>query len=151
MDWISISISILALFSSAYIGYRQMKISQLQVKAQNKVELYLLTEIITYKDVEGKNEEKSVPSILIRNIGGNVVYLQKYYFNDTEYSLGEEVLPPVSYLDGYRYIHLPTNGLKDSTFEIYFKDWQGNNWVTTGKANLNNGIWSLTYSPCKMK
>ena len=31
----------------------------------------------------------------------------------------------------------------------YFYDWQNNPWKTVGYADLRNGVWEITYSPCE--
>lgn len=91
---LTLSISLLALISSFFIGKKQFELSKMQAAAQNKVELYLLCQPITLKDMDGRQPDKMVPSVSIINIGNNVIYLDKYSFNGREYPLGKEVLPP---------------------------------------------------------
>lgn len=148
LNIVTVIISLLALLSSAYIGYMQMKISKTQMDFQNKVELYLIDEYITIRDSSGTYPDKKIPAIIIRNIGSNVVYLEKYIFNGREYPLETEVLPPVSAFEGIRYIELPTDATKHVSFTIYFKDWKCNPWKTTGFADWINGKWEIKYSPC---
>lgn len=107
---LTLSISLLALISSFFIGKKQFELSKMQAAAQNKVELYLLCQPITLKDMDGRQPNKMVPSISIINIGKNVIYLDKYSFNGREYPLRKEVLPPVSAFNGIHYIFLPTDG-----------------------------------------
>lgn len=149
MDCISLAISFAALISSIFIGIRQVKISNLQADMQNKVELYLLTNIFTYRHVTGEEPDRIVPAIYIRNIGNNVIYLNNYIFNGREYPLGKEVLPPVSAYDGYHYIELPTDGTTHVSFEINFLDWKGRAWKTKGFADFIARAWEITYSPCE--
>ena len=81
---LTLSISLLALISSFFIGKKQFELSKMQAAAQNKVELYLLCQPITLKDMDGRQPNKMVPSISIINIGKNVIYLDKYSFNGRE-------------------------------------------------------------------
>ena len=46
-------VSVLALISSMQIGRKQYELSKWQAEAQNKVELYLLTQPITLKSADG--------------------------------------------------------------------------------------------------
>ena len=46
-------VSVLALISSIQIGRKQYELSKWQAEAQNKVELYLLTQPITLKSADG--------------------------------------------------------------------------------------------------
>lgn len=151
LDILPILISVIALISSIIIGRRQVKIYQMQVDFQNKVELYLLFQAITLKDMNNTIPDEMVPAICIRNIGTNVVYLEKYVFNGREYPLGQQVLPPVSAYDGYRYIFLPTDGTTHISLTISFQDWQHQKWETVGYADLSDGRWEITYSPCERK
>lgn len=146
MDVIAIIISGLALISSVYIGIRQIKIDQQQMEMQDIAELYLLADSLTIRYRNGDSEETH-PVIYIRNIGNNVVYLQKYIFNGREFPLGKYVLPPVASFDGFRYIFLPESGMNHVSFEIFYQDWKKRNWHTVGYADLQNGGWELTYSP----
>lgn len=130
---------------------KQVMISQMQADFQNKVELYLLSQPITLKDANNKIPDKVVPAIYIRNIGSNVIYLEKYLFNGREYPLGKEVLPPVSSYDGFRYIFLPTDGTIHVSFEIKFRDWKMQKWKTVGYADFKDGVWDVTYSPCEKR
>lgn len=149
MAVISLIVSICALVSSIFIGIRQVKISQMQTDFQNKVELYLLSQPITLRDAEGNEPDIVRPAIYIRNIGTNVIYLEKYIFDGREFPLGQNVIPPVSAYDGFRYIFLPTDGTDHVSLKIIFQDWQKQRWETSGYADLKDGIWNLTYSPCK--
>lgn len=148
LNILSIIISILALISSAIIGKKQVELSQKQSDAQNKVELYLLPQLVTVKGANGM-PDKLAPVINIRNVGNNVIYLDKYLFNGRVYPLGKEVLPPVSIYDCFHYIDLPTDGTIHVSLEILFHDWQNQTWKTTGYADLRNGVWEMTYSPCE--
>ena len=72
-DVLPIVISTIALISSVLIGKkqveiskRQVEISKLQADAQNKVELYLLSEPITLRKADGSVPDKIVPGIIIR-------------------------------------------------------------------------------------
>ena len=123
LDIFTLIISIAALLSSFYIGKKQYELAQMQAVAQNKTELYLLVQTITLRDASGNQPDKALPAIYIRNIGNNVVYLDKYLFNGREYPLGREVLPPVSSFDGFHYIYLPTDGTTHISLEIDFLDW----------------------------
>ena len=136
LDIFTLIISIAALLSSFYIGKKQYELAQMQAVAQNKTELYLLVQTITLRDASGKQPDKALPAIYIRNIG-------------KEYPLGREVLPPVSSFDGFRYIYLPTDGTTHISLEIDFLDWTSHRWKTKGYADLNDGIWKVTYSPCE--
>ena len=78
-------VSVLALISSIQIGRKQYELSKWQAEAQNKVELYLLTQPITLKSADGIQPDQSVPAIYIRN----VIYLERYLFNGREYPLGK--------------------------------------------------------------
>ncbi len=149
LDIFTLIISIAALLSSFYIGKKQYELAQMQAVAQNKTELYLLVQTITLRDASGNQPDKALPAIYIRNIGNNVVYLDKYLFNGREYPLGREVLPPVSSFDGFHYIYLPTDGTTHISLEIDFLDWTNHRWKTQGYADLNDGIWKVTYSPCE--
>lgn len=151
LDITSIIVSICALISSVYVGVRQVRISKVQIDFQNKVELYLLTGHYTLRDVDNIISDRSVPAIYIRNLGNNVIYLEKYIFNGREYPLGEEVLPPLSKYDGFRYIDLPTDGTTHVSLNIYFKDWQKRLWQVDGYADFKDGKWEITYSPCKKR
>ena len=158
LDIVPIIISVIALISSVIIGKKQVTISKQQIEiskqqanTQNKVELYLLSQPITLKNANGSVPDKALPAIYIRNIGANVVYLEKYTFNGREFPLGKEVLPPVSSCDGFRYIYLPTDGTDHVSLKIFFLDWQNQKWQTTGYADLKNGIWEITYSPCEKR
>lgn len=148
VDVLPIAISVLALVSSFVIGRKQVEISKLQTDAQNKVELYLLCESMS-KVNPSNNIGYQAPVVTIRNISGNVVYLEKYVFNGSEHSLGKYVLPPVSDFPAFRYIDLPMNTTDHVSLVISFRDWQDNLWETTGYADVKNGIWELTYSPAK--
>lgn len=149
MEIISIIISIIALTISAVIGVKQVKLSKMQAEMQNKVELYLLFNSIVLRDTKKEKEDSVLPAIYIRNIGNNVIYLDSYIFNGKKYPLGKEVLPPVAAFDGFHFIYLPTDGTYHVSFEIYFYDWQNNPWKTVGYADLRNGVWEITYSPCE--
>lgn len=81
LDIFTLIISIAALLSSFYIGKKQYELAQMQAVAQNKTELYLLVQTITLRDASGNQPDKALPAIYIRNIGNNVVYLDKYLFN----------------------------------------------------------------------
>lgn len=35
------------------------------------------------------------------------------------------------------------------SLKVLFHDWQNQKWQTEGYADLRNGIWEITYSPCK--
>lgn len=135
--------------SQSSLQEKQVAISQMQADFQNKVELYLLSQPITLKDANNKLPDKVLPAIYIRNIGTNVIYLEKYIFNGREYPLGRNVLPPVSTYDGYRYIFLPTDGTTHVSITIYFQDWQNRKWKTEGYADFTEGKWEITYSPCQ--
>lgn len=150
-DILPIVISILALISSIKIGKKQVEISKQQVDAQNKVELYLLSQPITCRSATGDVPDKVLPAIYIRNIGANVVYLDKYTFNGREYPLRKEVLPPVSAYNGYHYIYLPTDGTTHVSLTIDFYDWKSQLWQTAGYADLRDGIWEISYEPCRQK
>ena len=156
LDILPIIISIIALGTSLIIGKkqfeiskRQVEISKLQADAQNKVELYLLSEPITLRKADGSVPDKIVTGIIIRNVGNNVVYLDKYSFNGKEYPLHKEVLPPVSSFNGYHYIYLPTDNTTHISLTVDFYDWQNRLWRTKGYADFRNGIWEITYSPCE--
>ncbi|HJK33074.1 MAG TPA: hypothetical protein O0X11_03665 [Methanocorpusculum sp.] len=151
LDTLPIVISIVALVSSAIIGYKQVNISKLQSDLQNKVELYLLCMPITLHSANGEQPDQVFPAIYIRNVGMNVLYLENYVYNGNEYPLGKEVLPPVSAYDGFRYIYLPTDGTTHISLKINFLDWQYQKWQTTGYADLQNGVWDITYSPCEKR
>ena len=148
LDILTFIVSVLALISSIQIGRKQYELSKWQAEAQNKVELYLLTQPITLKSADGIQPDQSVPAIYIRNVGGNVIYLERYLFNGREYPLGKEVLPPMSVCEGYRYIYLPTDGTTHVSLQIYFEDWQKKQWMTKGFADWEDGIWKITYQPC---
>lgn len=150
-DILPIVISTIALISSVLIGKKQVEISKQQANAQNKVELYLLSQPITLRSAKGDVPDQILPAIYIRNIGANVVYLENYTFNGREYPLGKNVLPPVSAYDGFRYIYLPTNGTDHVSLKINFLDWQGQKWQTTGYADVKDGQWEVTYSPCERR
>lgn len=149
LDTISIIISICALISSAYVGIRQVRISKVQADFQNKVELYLLTGPYTIHDANNVIPDRIMPAIFVRNLGNNVIYLEKYVFNGREYPLGKEVLPPLSKIDGFRYIDLPTDGTQHVSLSVYFRDWQKHLWKTVGYADYKDGQWEITYSPCE--
>ena len=151
LDVLTVIISLSALISSFYIGKKQFELSQMQASAQNKVELYLLSQPVTFRCADGKLPDETVPAIYIRNIGNNVIYLDKYLFNGKEYPLRKEVLPPVSAYNGFHYIYLPTDGTTHVSFEIDFYDWQNKIWKTKGYADFRNGLWEITYSPCEQK
>ena len=51
LDIIAIIISALALISSFCVGHRQTKISETQMKLQNKVELYILSQAMTLQKI----------------------------------------------------------------------------------------------------
>lgn len=76
-------VSVPALISSIQIGRKQYELSKWQAEAQNKVELYLLTD-----------------------------------------------------------------GTPHASLQIYFEDWQKNQWTTKGFADLEDGIWKIAYQPC---
>lgn len=147
----TIVISLLALISSAIIGYKQTKISKMQSDLQNKVELYLLYNVVAHHIINNNEPNQLFPAIYIRNIGGNVIYLDNYIFNGREYPLGKEVLPPVSAYDGFHYIYLPTDNTEHVSFEINFTDWQNQKWKTKGYADSRKGVWEITYSPCEKR
>lgn len=151
LDIITIAISVIALISSAIIGRKQVQISKQQADAQNKVELYLLSQPITLRSAKGDTPDQVLPAIYIRNIGANVVYLENYTFNGREFPLGKNVLPPVSAYNGFRYIYLPTDGTDHISLKINFLDWQNQKWQTTGYADFKDGLWEVTYSPCERR
>lgn len=151
IDIIAIAISVIALISSAIIGRKQVQISKQQADSQNKVELYLLCQPITLRSAKGDVPDQVLPAIYIRNVGANVVYLENYTFDGREFPLGKEVLPPVSSYDGFRYIYLPTDSTNHISLKINFLDWQNKKWQTTGYADLKDGIWKVTYSPCERR
>ena len=148
IEFLTFIVSVLALISSIQIGRKQYELSKWQAEAQNRVELYLLTQPITLKSADGIQPDQSVPAIYIRNVGGNVIYLERYLFNGREYPLGKEVLPPMSVCEGYRYIYMPTDGTTHVSLQIYFEDWQKKQWMTKGFADWEDGIWKITYQPC---
>lgn len=148
LNVLTLIVSVLALISSFWIGRKQYELSRLQAAAQNKVELYLLSQPITLKDAGGVQPDQIVPAIYIRNVGGNIIYLKRYRFNGRSYPLGQEVLPPMSVCEAYRYIYLPTDGTTQVSLQIYFMDWQSAEWKTEGCADLENGVWNITYLPC---
>lgn len=149
-DIFTLAVSFLALISSVIIGRKQFELNRLQFATQDKVELYLLVQLIALTDVNGSPLDGKRPVIYIRNVGNNVVYLDKYLFNGREYPLGREVLPPLSTFDGYHYIFLPTD-IPHVSFEIDFYDWRNRSWKTKGYADFQDGIWKITYSPCEQK
>lgn len=151
LEIISLIVALLAFVTSAYVGYRQVRISQLQADMQDKVELYLLAEPITLRDAKRETADKVFPGMFIRNIGNNVLYLEKYTFNGREYPLGKEVLPPVSSYNGFHYIYLPTDGTTHVSFTIFFFDWKKRAWKTEGYADLREGVWEITYTPCEQR
>lgn len=112
--------------------------------------MYLLVQLIALTDVNGSPLDGKPPVINVRNVGNNVVYLDKYLFNGREYPLGREVLPPLSAFDGYHYIYLPTD-LTYVSFEIDFYDWRNRLWKTKGYAGFQDGIWKITYPLCEQK
>ena len=125
-----------------------MKISQIQADFQNKVELYLLVGIHAYQDING-DIIKKIPAIVIKNVGNSVIYLEKYVFNGREYPKGRSIIPPTSSVNDACYtIELPTDGTPHVSLQISFQDWQGQKWDVTGYADLKEGFWELTYSPC---
>lgn len=148
IHFFSFIVSVLALISSIQIGRKQYELSKWQAEAQNKVELYLLTQPITLKSADGIQPDQSAPAIYIRNVGGNVIYLERYLLNGREYPLGKEVLQPMSVCEGYRYVYLPTDGTTHVSLQIYFEDWQKKQWTTKGVADWEDGIWKITYQPC---
>lgn len=150
-DVFPVVISTIALISSVLIGKKQVEISKQQADAQNKVELYLLSQPITLRSAKGDIPDQILPAIYIRNIGANVVYLENYTFNGREFPLGRNVLPPVSAYDGFRYIYLPTDGTDHVSLKINFLDWQNQKWQTTGYADVKDGQWVVTYSPCERR
>lgn len=151
IDIIPIVISTIALISSILIGRKQVQISKQQADMQSKVELYLLFQPITLHNANGDTPDSVLPAIYIRNIGTNVVYLEKYIFNGKEYPLHKEVLPPVSAYDGFHFIYLPTDGTTHISLSIDFYDWKNQLWTTKGYADFKNGIWEVTYSPCELQ
>ena len=149
LEIITIIISICALVSSAYVGIKQVRISKVQIDFQNKVELYLLAGQYTAHDIGNTIPDRIIPAVFVRNLGNNVIYLEKYIFNGREYPLGEEILPPLSKIDGFRYIDLPTDGTTHVSLKIHFKDWQKQLWQVDGYADFRNGKWEITYTPCE--
>ena len=121
IHFFSFIVSVLALISSIQIGRKQYELSKWQAEAQNKVELYLLTQPITLKSADGIQPDQSAPAIYIRNVGGNVIYLERYLFNGREYPLGKEVLQRMSVCEGYRYIYLPTDGPTHVALQKYLE------------------------------
>lgn len=149
LEIISIIISICALVSSVYVGIKQVRISKMQIKFQNKVELYLLTGPITLHNIDNIAPDETRLAIFIRNIGNQVIYLEKYTYDGKDYPLSNEVLPPVAAYDGFRYIFLPRDGTTHISLKITFKDWQKQQWQTIGYADFREGKWEVTYSPCE--
>jgi len=144
LDVFPVLISIIALVVSAFIGIKQVKISQMQADFQNKVELYLE---ILLEQAQGI----LVPAIYIRNAGNNVVYLTKYEFNGKEFPQNKFVLPPMSVSSNACYRIYLNNDTTHVSFRLKFKDWQKQNWQTEGYADFRNGVWELTYSPCEKR
>ena len=123
---------------------KQVTISQMQIDFQNKVELYFI--VVLRQHSNGF----AVPTITIRNAGNNVVYLTKYEFNGHEYPQNNYVLPPMATcMDASYYIDLPVDGTTHVSLKLEFEDWQRQKWQTKGYADLRNGLWELTYSPCE--
>lgn len=151
LEVLSIVVSVIALISSAVVGYKQVSISRLQVDMQDKVELYLLSQPVTFRDANKQQEDVTVPAIYIRNIGNSVIYLESYKYNGEKHILGKTVLPPVSHYDGFYYIFLPTNEITHISFEIHFRDWKNQPWKTLGIADLKDGIWKITHYPCERR
>lgn len=148
VDAITVLVSICALVSSVYVGIRQVKISKTQIEFQNKVELYLLTGPITLHNIDNKVPDETRMAIFIRNVGNQVIYLEKYTYDGKDYPLSDEVLPPVAAYDGFRYIFLPRDGTTHVSLKITFKDWQKQRWQTIGYADFRDEKWEVTYSPC---
>lgn len=144
LEIITIIISIIALIISTYIGYRQTKISKLQIEMNNKVELYLDVELFRL------NQQFLNPAICVHNVGGNVIYLEKQIIDGREYSLANQIIPPVTYISRCHTIWL-SNNITYNSFEIYFRDWKGIPWKTKGCANLHDGVWNISYSPCEKR
>lgn len=149
MNVVSIIISALALIASVIIGIRQISIDKKQSDLATKIELYISVAPVRVFDGNEKEPKEILPAMSIINISAGVVYLEKYLFNGREYPLNEEVLPPASYTNALHYIYLPTDGSDHVSFQVFFKDWQGKLWETTGYANLINREWRITYQPCK--
>ena len=144
LNGIPIFISVLALFSSAWIGKRQVKISQIQTDLQNKVELYLF--------IGSQSPHMFVPAVYVKNAGNGVVYLTKYELNGKEVPLSKFVLPSMSMCGDANYpIMIPTDGTLHFSLKLKFKDWQNHKWKTEGYIDYRNGIWELTYSPCERR
>lgn len=152
LDIVPIVISTIALISSVLIGKKQVEISKQQADAQNKVELYLLVDFRIYRDAEGREPDKKVPAIFIRNIGGNIIYLENYIFNGRKYDIGKQVIPPVSiYQEALYAIELPTDGTSHVSLEINFLDWKNQTWQATGYADFKDGMWDIICAPCERR
>ena len=65
LNILTLIVSVPALISSIQIGRKQYELSKWQAEAQNKVELYLLTQPITLKSADGIQPDYSVPAIYI--------------------------------------------------------------------------------------
>ena len=140
---LSIAISLVALFSSIVIGKKQVEISQAQSAFQNKVELYVLSAFRTHKGLDE-------PIIVVKNLGNNVIYLEKFVLNGSEHLTEEFIIPPVtSEHDACYIIAYPQDGTDHVSFQIVFRDWNNQAWNTTGYSDLIEGSWKLTYSPCE--
>ena len=114
------------------IGRKQYELSKWQAEAQNKVELYLLTQPITLKSADGIQPDQSVPAIYIRNVGGNVIYLERYLFDGREYPLGKEVFAADVCMRGLS-LYLFADRWNDSCFAAnIFRGLQKKQWTTKG-------------------
>lgn len=146
---LTIVVALLALLSATLIGKKQNKINEILLKLQDSVELYILSNPITIRDLTGEQKDKIVPGLYIRNLSQSSIYLSKYLFNGRDYPLYDEVLPSVSQYDSFHYIFLPTDGTTHVSFEIFFLNWKREEWRTKGYADFIDKQWKITYEPCK--
>lgn len=143
-DIISNGLSLLALVVALYIGIIQNKINKRLLSIQDSVDIYLRTVNLVDKEDSSK---VIVSRIEIRNISATPLSLERYIFNGVERIILPYRLPPaIQFPDAYYYINLPSSDLMDySSFTLYFEDATRCKWIVSGRAELKNGSWELSW------
>lgn len=90
----------------------------------------------------------SVPIIQVQNVGTQVVYLEKYVFNGSEYVKNGQVLPPTySQSNPIYWINLPINGATHVSLTLYYYDLNKRHWKSEITADFINNSWEVSSLP----
>ena len=143
-DFVSCTISFLALCAAIYIGLQQNRINRRMLTIQDNMDVFLqLVNTITESDA---GEIRSY-CFHIYNVSATPLCLSRYTFNGIERVISPYRLPPASqFPNAYYYINLPSPDVLDySSFDLHFLDISKRKWLVSGRTEWKNGRWEISW------